>query len=422
MVGRHRHGPPSLLEVMRILFFSEQFWPESNAPAIHVYERARLWVKAGHEVTIVTSAPNFPEGVLFPGYRNQWRAVEFVEGIRVVRVKTYITANKGTIGRVLDYLSYMASALFFSCFEREPDVVISTSPQLFTAVAGVLYAKLFRRPHVFELRDLWPASILAVAALRPGLGIRLLERMELWLYRQSAHVLAFTEAFKEDLVRRGIPAGRIRVIPNGVDLSAFSPRDRDEVCSRELGLVQGQRVVAYFGTLGLAHGLDVVIAAMSQLKHEPLHLLLAGPGAEWDLLEARIQEAGLKNVTILPRQPRDRMPSLWSLADIALVSLRDTEVFRTVVPSKLYEAVAMGCPVLFVGPEGEASRLVVSGAFGICSEAGNAAALANALKGLADDPGMLDQLRRAALEARRGFSRETQVERCLELLDQVVGA
>lgn len=408
--------------MMRILFFSEQFWPEANAPAIHVYERVRCWVRAGHEVTVITSAPNFPEGVLHDGYRNAWRSVEYIDGVKVVRVKTYITANKGMIGRVLDYLSYMVSSLMLSNLEQCPDVVISTSPQLFTAVTGVAYASLWHRPHVFELRDLWPASIVAVGAARPGLGIRVLERLELFLYRRSKRIIAFTESFKRDLVRRGIEPERVEVIPNGVDLAAFSPRARDTALARELGLPENTKVVSYFGTLGLAHGLDVAIDAMVHLQDAPVHLLLAGPGAEWDMVENRIRKLGLANVTILPRQPREQMPRLWSLTDIALISLRDTEVFRTVIPSKMYEAVAMGCPVLFVGPEGEGSRLVASGGFGISTKPGDAGSLCDVLRSMSRDDEELQVMRKRAAEARLGFSREVQVQRCLTLLQHVAEA
>src|SRR5688572_14607562 len=114
---------------MRILFFADNFKPETNAPATHIYERCRYWVQWGHEVTVITCVPNFPEGKVFAGYKNRLRQVEYIDGIRVVRVWSYVTANEGFLRRTLDYLSYVPTSLFFSLFEERPDVVISSSPQ-----------------------------------------------------------------------------------------------------------------------------------------------------------------------------------------------------------------------------------------------------------------------------------------------------
>ena len=191
-----------------------------------MYERAKLWVSQGHEVTVLCSAPNFPEGKLFPGYRNALRSVEHLDGIRVVRVLTYISANQGTVRRTLDYVSYALSAFLMAWREARPDVVISTSPHLFVPLAGVLHARLRRVPHVFEIRDLWPASIAATEALGgASRSLRLLERLELSLYRHSARILALTPAFKTDLVRRGVNPQKIDVVINGANLELFRPGD-----------------------------------------------------------------------------------------------------------------------------------------------------------------------------------------------------
>src|ERR1700760_4560946 len=210
---------------MRILFFSDHFLPEPSPAAAHVYERAKLWVAAGHAVTVLCSAPNFPEGKVFPGYRNAMRRVEVLDGIRVVRIITYITANEGVVRRTLDYLSYMVSAFLAAWFEERPDVIISTSPHLFVPTAGVLHALLRRVPHVFEIRDLGPASIAATNALGgASRALRTLERLELFLYRHSARILALTPAFKTDLIRRGISGDKIDVVINGANPDVFRRR------------------------------------------------------------------------------------------------------------------------------------------------------------------------------------------------------
>ncbi len=150
---------------MKILFLTENFPPETNAAATRVHERACFWVRWGHEVTVVTTAPNFPQGRLYDGYRNRWRQTEVIDGIRVVRVKSFIAPNRGTVLRTLDFLSFMTMGAIAACREPRPDVVAATSPQFFSAVAGWLVGGLRRVPFVFELGDIWPASIVAVGAL-----------------------------------------------------------------------------------------------------------------------------------------------------------------------------------------------------------------------------------------------------------------
>ena len=211
---------------MRILFLSDNFPPEGNAPATRLYEHAIRWVRSGSEVTVVTCAPNFPEGKLFPGYRNAWRQVETVDGIRVVRVKTYITANEGFLKRTLDYLSFMLMGFAMALFERRPDVVVATSPQFFCAIAGWAVAAARRRPFVFELRDLWPASIVAVGAMRRSVVIRALERIEMFLYRRATAIVAVTESFRRELIARGVDGKKIHVVVNGVDATQRSEERR----------------------------------------------------------------------------------------------------------------------------------------------------------------------------------------------------
>ncbi|MGH7804975.1 MAG: glycosyltransferase family 4 protein, partial [Candidatus Binatia bacterium] len=183
---------------MRILFLTDNFPPERNAPASRTFEHARRWAARGDEVTVVTTAPNFPEGRVYAGYRNRWYQVEIVEGIRVVRVWTYVAANQGFVRRVLDYLSFLVSGTLGALAQPRPDVVVATSPQFFTAVAGWLVGALRRRPYVFEVRDLWPEEIIAGGGMKPGRVYDALEQLELFLYRRAARVVAVTEAFREN--------------------------------------------------------------------------------------------------------------------------------------------------------------------------------------------------------------------------------
>lgn len=403
---------------MRILFLSDNFPPEGNAPATRLYEHAIRWVRDGHQVTVITCAPNFPEGQLFAGYENRWRHVEMIEGIRVVRVKTYITANEGFLKRTLDYLSFMVMGFLMGLVERRPDVVVATSPQFFCAVGGWALSVARWRPFVFELRDLWPASIVAVGVMRKSLTIRLLERLELFLYRRARAIISVTQSFREDLVARGIDRGKIHVVINGVDLERYEPRPRDPVLAREFSL-EGKFVAGYMGTHGMAHALDKVLAAAERLLDRPgIAFFFAGSGAARARVEQIVAERGLHNVRLIPRQPKERMPALWSLCDVALVPLRDSPVFAKVIPSKIFESMGMGVPILMSLPEGEATAIIHATDAGVCVPPENPQALAEALQKLAEAPAELARLRDNARRAAPGFSRETQARMMLQVLEQ----
>ncbi len=402
---------------MRILFLSDNFPPESNAPATRLYEHAIRWVRAGHAVTVITGAPNFPEGRVFAGYRNRWRQVEMIDGIRVVRVKTYIAANAGFLKRTLDYMSFMLMAFVMGLFERRPDVVVATSPQFFCAVGGWTLSVARWRPFVFELRDLWPESIMAVGAMKKSFAIRMLERVELFLYRRAAVIVSVTESFRDDLVARGIDCEKIHVIINGVDLDRYEPRTRDAALAREYGL-EGKFVAGYMGTHGMAHALQKVLEAAELLKpRDDIAFFFAGSGAERGAVERLVVERKLTNVRLIPRQPKERMPELWSLCDVSIVPLRNSTTFTKVIPSKIFESMGMGVPILMSLPDGEATRIIHDTGAGICVSPEDPAAMATAIAALADDPLRMASLRKIAWNTAPRFSRDTLAERMLGILD-----
>ena len=406
---------------MRILFLSDNFPPEGNAPATRLWEHATRWVKAGHSVTVITCAPNFPEGKLYSGYANRWHQVEVLGGIRVVRVKTYITANEGFVKRTLDYLSFMVGAWIAGLLEKHPDVVVATSPQFFSACAGWALAAARGLPFVFELRDLWPASIVAVGAMKKSLVIRLLERVEMFLYRRATAIVSVTHAFKRELIDRGVDADKIHVVLNGVDLAQYQPRPRSPALEAEIGL-KGKFVVGYIGTHGLAHALDKVLEAAALLQQRSdIAFLFVGGGADRARVEAMVTERRLHNVVLLARQPKERMPEIWSLCDLVLVPLRDTPVFRTVIPSKIFECMGMGIPVLMSVPEGEATAIVRDSGCGVCVPPENPGAMAAAIEDLSADREQRDRLAAAASATAPRYSRDEFAASMLSVLQRCSG-
>ncbi|MFO7641303.1 MAG: glycosyltransferase family 4 protein [Candidatus Competibacteraceae bacterium] len=406
---------------MHILFLTDNFPPEVNAPASRTFEHCREWVRAGHRVTVITGAPNFPKGRLFPGYRNRLWQRETMAGIEVVRVWTYIAANQGVVKRTLDYLSFMVAGFLAGLFQRRPDVIVGTSPQFFTNCAAWMLSVFRWRPFVFELRDLWPESIKTVGAMRDSVAIRLLERLERFLYRRAAVVVAVTESFRRNLIARGIAPEKIVVVTNGVDLSRFQPLERDPELADRFGLT-GKFVAGYIGTHGMAHALETVLDAAARIRALPegadVRLVLLGDGARKELLKKTAETMGLDNVLFLDTVPKEDVPRYWSLLDVSIIHLRKADNFTQVIPSKLFEGMGMGIPVLH-GVAGESAGIVEREGVGLAFEPENVGALCEGVLRLARDRALYERLRTRCLAAAPRYDRTARARELLAILEQV---
>ena len=404
---------------MKILFLTDNFPPETNAPASRTFEHAREWVLAGHEVTVVTSAPNFPDGKVHDGFRNSWCTRSEIDGINVVRVKTYITANEGFLKRTLDYLSFMVTSTIYSLAKTAPDVVIATSPQFFTAVAGYIVSSIKRRPFILEIRDLWPASITAVGAMQPGVLVQQLERLELFLYRKASLIISVTESFRSNLSSRGIDPNKIKVITNGVDLSLFKQQPVDLQLQKHLNL-KDKFVVGYIGTHGMAHALEHLIQAAVQLREDPRYVFLfVGAGAAKSKLQKQANQQNLTNVIFLDLQPKNKMPNLWSLCNVSIIPLSNKPLFTTVIPSKIFECMSMGIPLLASLPCGEATQIIESTNCGIVVEPESPDAIVKALNKLISSPLMLSEYAASGQTAAIEFSRQRLATKMLGFIKLV---
>ena len=352
---------------MHILFFSDNFPPEINAPASRTFEHAREWVRLGHVVTVITCAPNFPGGRVYAGYKNKIWQSEFKNGIRVIRVWSYVSKNEGFLKRVLDYMSYMIMSFLASFFIFKVDVVIGTSPQFFTMISAWLASEVKRKPFVFELRDIWPESIRAVGAMRNSKTLDFLERLELFLYKRADTIISVTHAFKANLVARGISENKIDVVTNGVDLTQFKVCEKDYALIKQHDL-EDKFIIGYIGTLGMAHGLDTILYGAKELQHKKTelnaHIIFVGDGAEKTKLIVLAEDLKLKNVSFLDPVSKFEIKRYWSILDATVVHLKDHKLFKTVIPSKIFEAMAMGVPILH-GVKGESFEIVTKFKVGV---------------------------------------------------------
>jgi glycosyltransferase involved in cell wall biosynthesis len=406
---------------MRILFLSHYYPPEVNAPASRTSEHCRAWVEAGHKVTVVTCAPNHPAGKLYPDYRNRLFQRETINGVDVVRVWTYLAANEGFLRRTLNYLSYVAGATLALPRLERPDVVISTSPQFFCGLTGLIARAVLRGPWVLEIRDIWPESIVTVGAMRKGLVVGVLERLERFAYRRADQIVAVTDSFVPHIAARCGDASKIDVIKNGVDLRLFCGEGSPEEAKHALGL-EGKFVAAYVGTHGMAHGLDTVLdAAKLTADDQRIAWVLVGDGAERARLVERAAAEGLRNVHVLGQRPKSDMPMVWAATDVSMILLRRNDLFKKVLPSKMFEAMGMRRPIV-LGVEGEAKELLHAAGAGIAITPESAEELAAAVHRLAAEPSLaLSLADSGARYVREHFDRGRLAARYTDVLGRLLG-
>lgn len=410
---------------MNILYVSQYFPPEMGAPAARVSELSAQWVKAGHTVTVLTGFPNHPTGIVPRAYR--WKLwclvwVETQDGIKIVRTWLLPFPNRGRVRRTLNYVSFFISACLTGSFLRRPDVVIATSPQLLVGLAGRWIARRKRVPFVLEVRDLWPESLVAVGLSQPASRInRWLRRIADFLYRKCDLVVVVSSAFKNFLIEHySVNPAKIAVVENGVETDLFTPVGLKAVLDTEKKFV-----VSYIGTIGLAHGLETVVQAALELQTNPTRLpdlvfLVVGEGAGKERLIHLAAENQLPNLRILPQQPREKIPEIIRASDVCLVLLRKSEVFKTVLPTKLLEFMACGRPVI-MGVEGEASRILLESGGGICIEPEDATALAQAIRLVHDDSALRQRLGSVGREyVMKNFSRRQKAATYLEVLEKLL--
>jgi len=383
----------------RILIVTQYFPPEAGAPQARLSALAAAWAAGGDAVTVLTGMPNHPTGVLPPEYRRAIRRRERRDGYRVVRTWLYATPNEGVARKTLSHLSFMVSSVLLGGLAcGRADTVLVSSPTFFSIGSAWLLARLHRARLVVEVRDLWPAIFVELGVLTSRRVIRLLERLELAAYAAADQVVVVSDGFRQNLIGRGVPAGKVHTVRNGVALEGFRAGGTDGAARQRardrLGAGPGDCLVLYAGTHGISHALPGVADAAARLAADPVRVAFVGDGSDKQRLERRVAELGLGNVTLAPAVPPDQVPALLDAADVCLVTLRDVPLFATFIPSKMFEYLAAAKPVIG-SVTGEAAQILrEAGAVVVPPE--DSGALARAIGELAADPA-----RRAAM-GRRG--------------------
>ena len=398
---------------MKILFITDNFIPEVNAPATRTYEHAKEWIRMGVDVTVITCVPNFPNGKVFYGYKNRLYQKEYIDGIEVIRVWSYMSPNIGLTKRLLDHISFSVSSFIVGLFQKA-DIIIATSPQFFTTWTAFILNKIKRTPWIFELRDIWPESIQSVGIIKYKKIIDILEKIELGLYKDSSSVVAVTDAFKHNLIDRGIDRDKISVITNGSNIELFHLREKNMELLEKLNL-KDKFIIGYIGTHGMAHSLDFIVKSISKIDDDSIHFLFIGDGAMKVIIQALAKELNLKNITFLDPIAKDEVPKYLSIVDVSLVPLRKTDTFKSVIPSKIFEASAMRKPIL-LGVEGHAKEIIDRYGAGVSYEPENEKDFIDKVYLLKNDKDLYNRCKRGCIELTLNYDRKILAEKMLNIV------
>lgn len=408
---------------MHILYLSQYFPPEVGATQTRAYEMARGLVQAGHRVTMIAEAPNHPSGIVPQEYRGQWIEHSMLDGIDVLRVWVKASPVKSFRSRMAFYLSYMADAVLVGALKaRGPfDVVYATSPPLFVGAAGLALQRLKAAPFVFEVRDLWPESAVALGELSNPRAIAWAGKLEHLCYNRASRIVVVTEGIRQHLLARGYPASKLALIPNGANTDLYRPQPVNLALRRRLGIADDAFVVIYTGLHGLAHGLETVLLAAQRLQHDTgIHFLLVGDGPEKSALVDLARQMSLTNVQFEDAVAEAELPAMLATANLGLDTRRRLDISRGTLPVKMFSYMACGLPVV-LAIEGEAVDLLAQAQAGVVSAPEDPAALAETILALQRDPDRL------ALMAANGppfvqehYSRRGLADRLVQVLEQTL--
>ncbi len=405
---------------MRIAYLCQYFPPEIGAPQARVSEMSAAWAAQGHEVTVITGLPNHPTGRIPIEYDGVWFRREKAGELSVWRNWLYATPNEGFVKKTLSHLSFMVSAAVFSTPRLKGfDVIVVSSPTFFSVFTAWFMSRVQRVPFVFEVRDLWPGIFVELGVLKNRWLIRVLEAIEMFLYRASTRVVVVTDSFADILRARGVPAAKIATITNGVDATVFVPAATDNDLRREHGL-QGKFVVLYIGAHGISHALSRILDAARATRDDQIQWVFVGEGAEKLKLLARAREMGLTNATFLPGQPKNIMPAWYAASDVALVPLRNVPLFESFIPSKMFEIMACARPIIG-SVRGEARRILDASGGALTVDPEDADAIAAAARRLKADPTLREKMGEAGRRfVMANFDRAELARRYAVILQSVV--
>jgi glycosyltransferase involved in cell wall biosynthesis len=403
---------------LRVVFLTHYFPPEIGAAPARLFELAKRIADGGDSVTVVTGFPNYPSGVIAPGYRGRRFMDEQMESVRVLRTWVFATPARGFLKRIVNQLSFAMSSLLAIRKVGTTEVIFVQSPPVPTGLGALFYARIKHAPFVLNISDLYPQSAIELGVLRNRVAIRLSEMFVRHLYRRASRIAVPTPGMLERLVASGVARDKVFLLTNGVDTLTFQPAAPDSALARSLGL-DGHKIFIYAGVLGLAQGLDIILEAAKLTRDPDILYVIAGEGGDKEALVAKAVAQGISNVRFLPNQPKSSMPALLNLAYASIVPLKKLDLFKSALPSKMFESMAVGHPIV-AAMWGEGANLVETARCGLVAEPDDPQSLSRAVATLAADP---ELARRLGAQGREyvveHFDRKDIADRLAKLLREV---
>ena len=407
---------------MKIVVICHYFPPEIGAPSARIYEMAKYWAELDNEVHIVTCFPNHPTGIIPDKYKGMKYYLEMMNGIYVHRNYVYATPNKGFFKKTLGHISFMISSVLFSMKKIEkPDIIITSSPTFFSIFSGYWYSIRKKAPFVLEIRDLWPAAMIELGVVKEGLITRALEKMELFFYRKCKRLIMVTKSFKDNVINRGIDGEKIHVITNGVDQELFYPREKSRSLIEKYSM-NDKFVISYVGAHGISQNLSTILKVAKSLNNEEdIQFLFIGEGAEKEKLKEIANNENITNVRFIDAQPKEMIPEFYCTSDICLIPLKKIELFRTFIPSKMFEIMACGIPIV-ASVEGESADILNDSKSAVVIEPDNPDEIKRAILKLKEDRSLHDQLaKRGPVYVEKNYSRRKFANEYLEIMKSITG-
>ncbi len=390
---------------MKVLFITHYHPPEIGAAANRIGYFAQFLAKKGHEVSVLTCAPNYPEGKIYHGYENRY-TVKVENGVTVYRTKIFLSTKKSTLSRLAHYLSFVISSFITKRKIPRPDIIFATSPPLFTGIIGVIFKKLWKIPLILDIRDIWPESVESVGAVRNKNLLRQGERLARWIYKNADKITVTSPGIEKGIKNQTSNIKNITILPNGAELDLFRPDTKSDHIQKTYNL-KDKFVVLYTGNLGLAQAPEIFLKTAEILKNtSEILFLIVGAGVLFETLQKQAQDKNLTNIIFTGPRPRSEMPQFVAESNVCIIPYKASDTFRNTFPSKMFDYMAGGKPII-INLKGEASKLIEEAECGFCVEEENAEAIARKITQLKENPVMAELMgKNGRIFVEKNYTRE----------------
>lgn len=383
---------------LKILFVSQLFDPENSIKGL---EFARRLHALGHEIEVVTTFPSYPGGKIFPGYKLRWKQIDVIDGVKIVRLPTYISHGNSSIKRILSYLSFgIIGSIYSLFFAKRPDIVYAYYPPVIVGLLAVCIKKFRKVPFIYDVQDMWPEVLVATKLVKDGNVTHLIDKLCSLIYRNAVRVVVLSDGYQKILELKAVPKDKIERIFNWCDEGRI-----DDESGIAVNIIDSTFFnILYAGNLGAAQALQHVVDAACLVKeNKKIRFIFLGTGVAAEQLKQKTTALALDNVQFFPQIPVEQVKKILSAADVLLVHLADEAIFEITIPSKTQAYFMAGRPVL-MAVKGEAADIVKAAGAGIVVEPCQPECLAQAVK-------MMSALPPSELESMGRSGRDYYIEK-----------